>query len=193
MGTIEFLLATWAILLTPGPTNTLLALSGSQVGFVRSLKLFPAELSGYLLAVVPLAVIGARVLDAWPQLAVAVRLVAAIWVMYLAAKLWLHSAIAVKQSTVTARRVFVTTLLNPKALLFGLVLLPPGNDVLFLPRLAIFGLSILAAASLWATAGKAIVKGTVEQNARRRLWLHRFAAVWLAVLSAGLATEDLFG
>jgi threonine/homoserine/homoserine lactone efflux protein len=168
MGTIEFMLATSVILLTPGPTNTLLALSGSQVGFVRSLKLFPAELSGYLLA-------------------------AAIWVMYLAAKLWLHSAIAIEQSTVSTRRVFVTTLLNPKALLFGLVLLPPSNDVLFLPRLAIFGLSILGAASLWATAGKAIVNGTVEQNARRRLWLHRCAAVWLAVLSAGLATDDLFG
>ncbi len=87
MAAAEFLLAIWAVLLTPGPTNTLLALSGAQVGFVRSLRLLPAELCGYLLAVVPLAVIGARVLDAWPQLAVAIRLVAAIWVMYLAVKL----------------------------------------------------------------------------------------------------------
>jgi threonine/homoserine/homoserine lactone efflux protein len=193
MGTFEFLIATWAILLTPGPTNTLLALSGAQIGFIRSLKLLPAELSGYLLAVVPLAVIGANILDAWPQMAGAIRLVAAIWVMYLAGKLWLQAGNAIEQSAVTARRVFVTTLLNPKALLFGLVLLPPGDALLFLPHLGIFVLSIVAVASLWATAGSAIVKGTVQQSARRRMWIHRCAAAWLAVLSAGLAAEDLLG
>ncbi len=100
---------------------------------------------------------------------------------------------ALEHSTITARRVFVTTLLNPKALLFGLALLPPGNHPLFPPRLAIFVLSVLAVASLWATAGTVIVKGTVERKARSERWLHRCAAIWLAVLSAGLATKDLLG
>jgi len=39
------------ILLTPGPTNTLLASSGIQAGIKRSLKLIPAEVIGYFIAI----------------------------------------------------------------------------------------------------------------------------------------------
>ncbi len=39
------------ILLTPGPTNTLLASSGLQVGVKRSFRLIPAEAFGYLLSI----------------------------------------------------------------------------------------------------------------------------------------------
>ena len=40
-----------AILLTPGPTNTLLASSGIQVGFRKTFRLIPAEAFGYLIAI----------------------------------------------------------------------------------------------------------------------------------------------
>lgn len=39
------------ILLTPGPTNTLLASSGIHAGFRKSFYLIPAEALGYLLAI----------------------------------------------------------------------------------------------------------------------------------------------
>lgn len=39
------------ILLTPGPTNTLLASAGIQAGVKHSLKLIPAEVIGYLIAI----------------------------------------------------------------------------------------------------------------------------------------------
>lgn len=39
------------ILLTPGPTNTLLASAGIQAGVKQSLKLIPAEVMGYLIAI----------------------------------------------------------------------------------------------------------------------------------------------
>ena len=39
------------ILLTPGPTNTLLASSGIETGVKKSLKLIPAEVVGYFIAI----------------------------------------------------------------------------------------------------------------------------------------------
>lgn len=44
------------ILLTPGPTNTLLASSGIETGVKKSLKLIPAEVIGYSLLQSPYGV-----------------------------------------------------------------------------------------------------------------------------------------
>ena len=40
-----------SILLTPGPTNTLLASSGIQVGIRKSFRLIPSEAFGYMIAI----------------------------------------------------------------------------------------------------------------------------------------------
>ncbi len=45
----ELVLALLVLLLTPGPTNTLMALAGAERGWTRALRLIPAELAGYLL------------------------------------------------------------------------------------------------------------------------------------------------
>ena len=46
-----FALAAIALLAVPGPTNTLLAASGAAIGLRPSLRLIPAEISGYLVAI----------------------------------------------------------------------------------------------------------------------------------------------
>ncbi|MFG1245924.1 hypothetical protein [Xanthobacter flavus] len=182
MGTAAFLFAIWGLLLTPGPTNTLLALSGASVGLGRSLRLMPAELAAYLVVTVPLATAGADLLAGAPLAAVAVRLAAAGWIAYLAVRLWRLPAPGQAAGEVTLARVFTTTLLNPKALIIGLTLLPRGSEPDFPPHLALFAGSVVAVATIWAGGGALLKRGDGEQ----RLLYRRAAACWLAFLAAAL-------
>lgn len=188
MGIFEFLFALWGLLLTPGPTNTLLALSGASAGLARSTRLMPAELSAYLLVTVPLALFGTELLAHDPRLAMAVRLAAAGWVAYLAVKLWrVPSASDADVGEVTARRVFITTLLNPKGLIIGLALLPRGADPEFMPRVGLLALSIVGVALVWAAAGTLLKRHEGEPP----LIYRRAAACWLAFLAAALVGAAL--
>ena len=178
-----FLSAVLALLLAPGPTNTLIGLAGAQRGLIGAARLLPAELSGYLTTILPLTYLGADVLRWWPTAAVALKVVAALWVMLLAVDLWGHPGKADANGGVTAPRVYLTTMLNPKALIFGLVLLPPSADAQFIPRLGLFCLAVTAVALLWGAAGS-LTKGARE--GRRLLIIQRIASVWLAVVAVTL-------
>lgn len=182
MGTVAFLFAIWGLLLTPGPTNTLLALSGASVGLARSLRLMPAELCAYLLVTVPLALAGADLLARDPLVGTAVRLVAAGWVAYLAVKLWRVKAGEAGPGPVSMARVFVTTLLNPKGLIIGLTLLPRGSAPEFPVHLGLFAASVVAVAMVWAAGGTLLKREAAEPP----LLYRRAAALWLAVLAAAL-------
>lgn len=182
-----FLSAVLALLLAPGPTNTLMGLAGAQAGLGRVLRLIPAELAGYALAVLPLAWLGAGLVAQVPALAPGLKLVAALWVLSLALRLWRRPA-AGEEVPVTARRVFVTTLLNPKTLVFGLVLLPDPADPGFAARLALFLACVMAVALIWGGAGGALGRIGTASAARggRRdpvFLLQRVAALWLGCLS----------
>ena len=48
-------LALLALLLTPGPTNTLMALAGAERGLGGAARLIPAEIAAYLAVTLPLA------------------------------------------------------------------------------------------------------------------------------------------
>ena len=60
----ELTFAILALLLTPGPTNTLVALAASATGWGRALRLLPYEIAAYLLVTLPLALLGALALEA---------------------------------------------------------------------------------------------------------------------------------
>ncbi len=77
-------------------------------------------------------------------------------------------------------------MLNPKALIFGLVLLPVPDDPQFAPRLGLFCLMVMAVALVWGTAGKLTQQG--GGDGRRLLILQRIASVWLAIVSVTLIT-----
>jgi len=114
------------ILLTPGPTNTLLASSGVQVGLRKSVKLIPAEVLGYVISISAWGVLIGKVSTTLPLLPPILKLLSACYIIFLAIKLW-HTAnqeVELNQPTIRTRELFCATLLNPKALLFASAIFP---------------------------------------------------------------------
>ena len=114
------------ILLTPGPTNTLLASSGVQVGLRKSVKLIPAEVFGYVISISAWGMLIGKVSTTLPLLPPILKLLSACYIIFLAIKLW-HTAnqeVELNQPTIRTRELFCATLLNPKALLFASAIFP---------------------------------------------------------------------
>jgi hypothetical protein len=147
------------------------------------MRLLPAELAGYFLSVLPFSLFGATVLADRTGLQSAVTLVAAVWVAMLAVKMWQPLAVVAGGQAVGWRTLFITTALNPKALIFGLVLLP-SHDRLVL-NLALFAGLVALVAALWAATGAVLRNGGVGQP-RALFLLRRLASVWLAAISIAL-------
>lgn len=114
------------ILFTPGPTNTLLAASGIQVGLKKSCRLIPAEALGYLLAISFWGVLIGKVSSQVPALPHFMKLCSAAYIVYLAIKLWRTADVTdhLQYMPIRARELFLATLLNPKALLFASAIFP---------------------------------------------------------------------
>ena len=181
-----FLLAILALLLTPGPTNTLLTVGAAARGFRTSLPLLLGELAGYLIVVVPLATIAGSLLEGRPALAIALRLAAALWVLFLAIRLWRVSAVQTSPdgvSPVTIGQVFVTTLLNPKAPIIGLVIMPHGPLAQIAPAIGSFSLLVAGTGMSFLVLGSLIGRAPVLSPQL----VYRIAAVCLGVFSLGLA------
>ncbi len=186
-----FISAALALLVAPGPTNTLMGIAGAQHGLFRVLRLLPAELAGYLTTVLPLTYLGAQTLGKLPTVAVAMKLIAAVWVLYLALKLWRFHDPEGATTPVTARKIYVTTLLNPKAFIFGLALLPAPASPDFPVRIGAFCLMVTGAALLWGSLGMLTQAGGA--GAQRLLAVQRIAALWLGVVSISLILGVLRG
>lgn len=184
-----FLTAVLGLLLTPGPTNTLMGLAGASDGMGRTARLIPAEILGYLTTILPLALVGHSLLGNFPLAAQGIKLAAAAWVMVLAVKLWGRGSLAQAGGDITARRVYVTTVLNPKALIIALVLLPAPAAPAFASRLALFCVTAAAVALIWGGAGSVARMG--HGGAGRMQVIQRAASVWLGLVSVMLVAGAL--
>lgn len=179
-----FFTAILGLLLTPGPTNTLMGLSGASAGLGRAARLIPAEIGGYLTTILPLAFMGHGLLTNFPVAAQAVKLVAAAWVMVLAVRLWGRGSLDYMGGDITGWRVYVTTVLNPKALIIALVLLPAPATPGFLSRLSLFCLTAGGVALIWGGAGTLARQG--NGGTERMQVIQRAASVWLGLVSVML-------
>jgi threonine/homoserine/homoserine lactone efflux protein len=154
---ILFLLAVATILGTPGPTNTLLATSGATVGMRRSLPLLAGELAGYLIAVSAIRLVLGPVIAAWPLLGVILKVAVIAYLVWIAVRLWQHGNRSLTEAgaEIRVQNVFITTLLNPKALIFALSVLPQAHPALWAYFLAFLAI-IPAAGFSWIIVGRAI-------------------------------------
>lgn len=190
MSLSAFALAVLMLLLTPGPTNTLLAVSGAARGIRPSLPLVGAELGGYLTTILPLVFLAAPLLAEQPFAALVIKLASTLWVLLLAARLWTRPPCATEPGAVTVATVYCTTVLNPKGLIIGLALIPAASfaspETLARPLLylAVFGLLVLVVAVCWLSAGAAILRRVAITNP---LLFGRIAASFLVVFAISLA------
>lgn len=161
MELLTFALAAAALLATPGPTNTLLATSGASRGARGSVHLLLAEIAGYLLAILVLRGLLGPVLALHPLVGDALRVVVVLYLLHLAAALWRHGGVAARHAPpVTAGRVFITTLFNPKAIIFAFTLLPAqGDAATLLPFIVALGLSTMLIGAGWILLGATLRRG----------------------------------
>lgn len=172
MTVIELTFALLALLASPGPSNALLAMAGAQGS--RGPRLPLLVLCAYGCTVLPLALWGEIWLKELPQLRHGLTLAASLWVGILALKLWRTERFSLTTS-VTPTQIGLTTVLNPKALVIGLVLLPAGPTLAL--GLAVFAGLVLAVSGLWLWLGASLPH-------RTRPMINRGGAIWLGLLAA---------
>lgn len=165
-----FLGAVAALLAAPGPTNALLAAAGVQRGVRAGASLLLAVIAGYGLGVTGWIVVLEQATNLHSAVPVAAKLVAVGFLLWSAWKMWFSAAGRGAGALVGGRQVFLTTLLNPKALVFAFALVPPGDQalhVLVLSLLAgLIGLGWLALGAALARraegrlGGRSVARGT---------------------------------
>lgn len=154
-----FLLTSVIILLTPGPTNTVLAASGAANGLWQSRLLPLAEAAGYALAIAFFVWTATLVNGIWWALP-AMKAAASGWLALSAIRLW--SAKPDMKGTIGSEafwRVFLTTTLNPKAMIVGTILIPQSTtDKIALHLVSFVLLSTLAGIG-WVALGSMLPAG----------------------------------
>ncbi|ENW93581.1 LysE family translocator [Acinetobacter sp. NIPH 298] len=162
------------ILLTPGPTNTLLASSGIQVGLRKSLLLIPAEAIGYIIAISVWGMLIGKVSATLPLLPVFLKLLSASYILFLAFKLWrtADQEVILNQPTIRPRELLCATLLNPKALLFASAIFPAtawkSQDIYF-AHMSTFVTLILPIALFWIAVGAVLATNKVTWLSQSKL------------------------
>lgn len=180
-----FFLAVATILGAPGPTNILLATAGAAQGIRPALTLVGAALAGYLVAIAVIRIVLGPAIHAYPAAGVALKVAVAVYLVWLAVKLWRTPVVKEQPGRpVSFVAVFVTTLLNPKAVIFALTVIPQEISNLAW-YIAGFSVTVFAVGSGWIVLGY----GLGSAAGPRSRWLPRVAAVAL-VAFAGLIARS---
>jgi threonine/homoserine/homoserine lactone efflux protein len=187
---VLFSMAVLALLATPGPTNALLATAGAMRGFRRASPLLAVEGVAYLTAISAIHLALRPALEAHPALRDGLKITVAAYLLWTAWRLWSASGTGRSGTgaSITASQVFVTTLLNPKALIFATVILPFGQAG---SAVYLAGFNLLAAGvgAVWIALGA--VLGAAPTAAPKGQLVARISAVALSGFALALVTGPL--
>lgn len=182
---VTFALAVIALLATPGPTNTLLFTAGAMDG-ARSLRLIPAEIAGYFIAILTIGFLIAPVASQVPTLGAALRILAICYLAAVAFRLWRNAPhLTIHGRLVQLHHVFTTTLLNPKALLFAFGIIPLSDPDVHVYLLAFCALTAVVA-TVWICIGTIAARGLLPE--RNKSIIPRFSAAVVLCFAGYLAT-----
>jgi len=185
---ILYAIAVISLLATPGPTNTLLGTSGAIVGIRASLPLLGGELAGYLISVFAIRQLLTPVLTAWPKFSVVLTCAVAVYIGVVAIRLWVNGAkLVATGQPISVQSVFITTLLNPKGLVFGLSIIPQTHPHI-VEYIVAFCAMIVAIGFCWIVIGHCIGITVSERHSRI---VPRIAAVALAGFTGLLIASAL--
>jgi threonine/homoserine/homoserine lactone efflux protein len=155
---IVFAVSVLALLVVPGPTNTLLAGAAATRGVRRSLALLIGELAGYNITIAVIRQTLGAVANETNGAQLFLKIVVAAYLVLLAIRLW-RAPLNAGTLSFTARRVFVTTLLNPKAFVFALFIFPaPPTPIV--PYVLAFSAMVVAIGLAWIVSGALITRFT---------------------------------
>lgn len=185
MDMLSFSVAVLTLLVVPGPTNTLLAASGAARGWRASSPLLMAEIVGYLISISTQMLALGPVLAARPHWAATLKLAAAGWVAWCGWRMWRQSARTIQavETPVGFRHVLFTTLVNPKAVIFALVVFPAQPYAQQWPYLALFAAITIAVGSLWIGIGKVLAQAVAPGR------VQVLAALALALFAVTLGAQ----
>ena len=187
---VPFILAVLALLAVPGPTNTLMAAAGASRGVVRSLPLLAGELGGYAIAITVWTEIVGAVATSQPLVPVVAKFVAAGFLIWSAWKLWSHAGrMDLPQRGITLARVFLTTLINPKGLVFAFAIFPAVGFVARVPYLGVLAVLVVVTAVGWMSLGMMVAKSSRGLLTSSRV--ERVTAVALAVFAMLLVVQTV--
>jgi threonine/homoserine/homoserine lactone efflux protein len=181
------LLALGGLLLTPGPTNIVLAFSTVSSGARRTAPMLAAAILAYLGIALAVGALAALIpAGSQAGLRSAIRVCAVLWLLWLAFRVWTSRDDGVDVQLVTARQVFLTTLLNPKAMIVALLVQSAGMTAALLGMVAaLVGL----AGAAWIGVGLLVRHSGSTLLSRRSL--RRASAICLAGFGIILAGSSL--
>jgi threonine/homoserine/homoserine lactone efflux protein len=192
----SFLAVVFTILLTPGPTNTLLAAAGASAGWRRGARLIPMETLGYWLATTLWGLLLAHILRDYPLLLNAIKLISAAYIAKLGLDLLRGALVNANNAhtpLISGRQLLLATLLNPKAAIFAMAIFPAATwDGLgnYVAVQFAFLASVAAIGSLWIVFGAALIGGQVSWLTPSRF--KRFSAFVLFGFSGWLGFNGVF-
>ena len=163
-----FIFAMIAVLLIPGPTNALLANASHHQGVFKTIRLIPAELLGYVYGISLWALLLHLSMPTWPILIHLLHFASAMYVLWLAFRLWRSSPTEKQRQNYQAlkpQQVFLSTLKNPKVILFATGIFPIETWDSFENYawvLGVFCLTLIPCTLFWIYWGQNLAVGKVK-------------------------------